>query len=240
MHFLSRLMVRPRTYQDWSIRIAQLFLATNFMAAGYTALIDFGIIAPDNQLPAGIVATLPDSEIENLYDKGMALFKRQDYEKAFPFLHSAAWNGHLDAQYRTSFLYSAGFGVEHDDCLSVEWSDQAARMGYARAQVSLANELGGPGGANSGLAWSAKQRLHWILEAAQRGDPTAQESLANGKAFDDWFLTESDVLKVQEQHHTWKPQKQEPVRVVRLPFIPFVTREGMVLLGHFGGCSALF
>ncbi|WP_046019925.1 tetratricopeptide repeat protein [Magnetospira sp. QH-2] len=236
MHFLSRLMVRPPSYQDWSIRIAQLFLATNFMAAGYTALIDFGIIAPDNQLPAGIVATLPEDEILDFYTRGTSHFKAGDYATAYPLLHQAAMNGYPEAQFQISEIYAEGLGMEEDHCLATEWTDAAARNGHPEAQYVMGRALRGAARDRTGAASDSEQRLHWILEAAKNGDSRALEALDDGSAYDDWFLSAADAHRIKKSHPRWKVEWQHPERISRAPAWRWITDLGLFLSGRYYSC----
>ncbi|GAB6054403.1 hypothetical protein JCM17960_32230 [Magnetospira thiophila] len=220
--------------------MAQVLVATNLMAAIYTGLIDFGLMAPDNQLPAQITATLPATEVEDLYRQGMVHFKERDYKAAFPLLQQAALNGHREAQYRVSAMYSLGWGAEEDDCLAIEWIDAAARQGHAAAQMELADAMGGPISGWGSLAHRPQQRLHWIYEAASHDNEDALEALENGHAYDDWFLTDAGIEEVKTSHSQWLAKNQTPEKIVRMPMIPIVTRLGTAVFGRYRGCNYMY
>ena len=58
--------------------------------------------------------------------KGSCLYRRGDYEEAFPYLLAAAKRGFKFAQARVSFLYQQGLGTPRDPEAAVGWLSVAA------------------------------------------------------------------------------------------------------------------
>ena len=96
------------------------------------------IIADDTREPEEVIVTgsptdpgiAPTLEyMQQTYDargKGGCLYRRGDYEEAFPYLLAAAKRGFKMAQARVSFLYERGLGTPRDTEAAVGWLAVAA------------------------------------------------------------------------------------------------------------------
>jgi len=85
------------------------------------------VIVTGSPADPGIAPTL--EYMQQTYDargKGGCLYRRGDYEEAFPFLLAAAKRGFKMAQARVSFLYERGLGTSRDTEAAVGWLAVAA------------------------------------------------------------------------------------------------------------------
>lgn len=72
-----------------------------------------------------LVISLQANDITN-YSLGLELYKKQNYEKAFPIIEKEANKGNKEAQYLLANLYEKGLGVEKNIEKSLYWYKQSS------------------------------------------------------------------------------------------------------------------
>ena len=91
-----------------------------------SSLVEEVIVTAPRPAPGKV---LPLEYMEQTYvarGKGSCLYRRGDYEEAFPYLLAAAKRGFKFAQARIGFLYQQGIGVPQDPYAAVGWFAVAA------------------------------------------------------------------------------------------------------------------
>ncbi len=71
-------------------------------------------------------------ELAMLYIEGAKL--KQDYSKAFDWMHKSAGLGHISAQYNLGLMYLEGSGTRAHAKLGLRWMESAAYDGSPEAQ----------------------------------------------------------------------------------------------------------
>jgi len=85
------------------------------------------VLVTESRLEPGQVVPYEDMQlIHDMRSKGGCLYRRGDYEEAFPYLMAAAKRGFKMAQARVGFLHQKGLGTERDPYAAVAWLAVAA------------------------------------------------------------------------------------------------------------------
>ena len=104
----------------------------------------------------------------------------EDSKQVRAYCQQAAQKGDLAAQYYVGWMYYAGYGVEQNEELALQWFVKAAQQGNATAQyyvgtMSFFGEGLGPDSKNDyALALRWKEAAKWLSKSAQQGDAYAQ------------------------------------------------------------------
>ncbi len=87
--------------------------------------------------PAKPISGTYDKGVEepNSYKQGIALFDKQKYETALPFLMEAAERNYAPAQYLLGECYRVGYGVNVDEEAAFQWYKLAADQYYANGLI---------------------------------------------------------------------------------------------------------
>jgi hypothetical protein len=142
-------------------------------------------LAPSSKTAAGEIRTLAvqlqykppvleiDAESRQAFARGMAAYRKKDYETAHREWLAAAHAGHPDAQNGLGTMYAAAQGVAQDYVVALEWFRKAAEWGHRGAQNNLGRMY------EEGLAVGQDMAIagEWYGKAAGQGLPTAQNKL---------------------------------------------------------------
>lgn len=111
---------------------------------------------------------------EELYYKGLGLYKESQYADAVKYLQYAADYGYVNAFYSLGKCYEDGRGVEKNVAKAVELYQRAAEKNHLAAQytLGLCYESG------NGVAKDANKAIALIRQAAEHGYAEAQYVLA--------------------------------------------------------------
>lgn len=92
------------------------------------------------ELPA-VVST---ESLDSLFQKGKALFEKDDYTHAIPYLQQAAEQGNAEAQNFMAIAYQNGYGVTKDLFEAAKWLKKSSDQGNADGQnmLGVANAFG--------------------------------------------------------------------------------------------------
>ena len=94
----------------------------------------------------------------------------QDDAEAARWMHAAAEQGLVKAQYTLASLYVRGLGLPQDLVAAQQWLERAASAGHAKSQWRLSRWLKRDG--------QSADALRWLEAAAEAGYQRAQFSLA--------------------------------------------------------------
>ena len=110
---------------------------------------------------------------EKEFEKGLKLYKSEQYESAFKFFAKGTNRGSLGAQTYLGICYMLGRGVEQNEAKGIELLRDAAAQGYAEAQenLGLCYQDG------IGVEKDEAVAVIWFREAAAQGNPDAHISL---------------------------------------------------------------
>ncbi len=78
------------------------------------------------------------SAIERSYDRGIELYKNNQFEAAFRAFHDLAENGHSESAFLLGKMYDFGEGTFQNYYKSAYWYLTAAERGYGEAQYIIA------------------------------------------------------------------------------------------------------
>ncbi|MBE6414935.1 MAG: sel1 repeat family protein [Akkermansiaceae bacterium] len=135
-----------------------------------------GMLVHAGQIPlkgSGSVASETSQLRMQMYECGVELLSTQP-EKAFVFLHAAAQNGYVKAQFKLGTLYEDGVGCEPDMRQAVKWYLKAAMQDFSWAQ----SNLGICYQQGRGVPRNARIAFQYFRLAAASGDDYAQFNLA--------------------------------------------------------------
>ena len=121
----------------------------------------------------GIQNSHNQTSAEDLYNKGLELYKDKDYSKAIAYFKQAAEQGYAKAQNHLGFCYEKGQGIAQDYYEAVKWYRKAAEQGYAKAQTNL----GLCYAKGQGVAQDYYEAAKWYRKAAEQGYAKAQTNL---------------------------------------------------------------
>ena len=105
---------------------------------------------------------------------------KQDGERAFQAYHSAAVQGHVEAQLRLAWdCYGCGIGVQKDKQLELKWMRAAAEQGHPEAQYVIGSyyEDGVRVGFDDLVISNAVKAFEWYEKAAEQGYAEGQYHL---------------------------------------------------------------
>jgi len=137
-------------------------------------------------LALGILGLVHGTALAGSLEDGMLAFRSEDYGKALSLLMPFAKEGNAEAAYLLGEMYGPRSwgqkgenrnGVEQDNEQAIYWWGEAAKKGYADAQLKLG-------------WWLLKGRdvvkqdeaagMNWLLMAANQGEPQAQYEVGIG------------------------------------------------------------
>ncbi len=107
-----------------------------------------------------------------IFGEGLGLLG-QDPQKAFRLIHSAAEQGHVQAQTRLGSLYFNGEGTPRHYGQASLWWHKAAVSGDRTAQFALGTNYE----EGRGVPKDDSEAVRWYREAAEQGHPRAQNNL---------------------------------------------------------------
>lgn len=113
------------------------------------------------------------SALAYLYEIGVGV--ELDEIKANYFLQIAAEHGDPIAQCDLAYSYRDGFGLSVNLAKAIEWFEQAAQQDYPEAMVELSLIYG----AENSQFYNSERAMSLLFRAADLGDPTACELLAD-------------------------------------------------------------
>lgn len=112
----------------------------------------------------------------SLYQQGIALYNKDEDDKAFPILLKSAELGYDSAQYAIGEMYYLGHGTNENDSEAMKWYRLAAEQGHGLAQYEVAENIykevlyGGDG--------TLEEAIRLFEAAAAQGVAGAQFQLA--------------------------------------------------------------
>ncbi len=111
---------------------------------------------------------------EELYQKGLEVDSKRDYEVACSYFRQAAEQGYAPAQHELAMCYYHGYGIERDMSLHFSWEMKAAVQGYTEAEygVGCCYQDG------DGVEMDDYEAAKWFRKAAEKGHVEAQNELA--------------------------------------------------------------
>lgn len=118
----------------------------------------------------------------------------QDFKKAAELMEASAKLDYGPAQYDLAGFYKDGPIEMRDEAKMVYWLGRAAEGGHANAELEYGIALFN----GKGVPKNQKAGLIFILRAAEKGNPIAQNRLAN--AFAAGAGTKSDVIEASKWH----------------------------------------
>ena len=138
----------------------------------------------------------------DLYNKGVELYKNENYSSAITYFKQAAEQGHAEAQNHLGVCYANGRGVAQDYYEAVKWYRKAAEQGDAKAQ----NNLGYNYANGRGVAQDYYEAVKWFRKAAEQGNAKAQHNLGfsyeHGRGVpQDYYEAAKWYRKAAEQGH---------------------------------------
>jgi TPR repeat protein len=96
---------------------------------------------------------------------------QSNFDKAAYWYRLAADQGHAEAQFELSDLYSQGKGVPRDQTEAFKLTKAAATQGFTKAATALGWRYAN----GRGVEKDESQAFFWYTVAARRGDKTAQK-----------------------------------------------------------------
>lgn len=122
-----------------------------------------------------------NANIEELYQKGLAIYEREDddtspeeKEDAVRCFTLAAEASHYKAMYMLACCYNEGYGIEEDETKAFEWYSKAAENGNVDAMYELARCYN----YGIGIDEDKEKKIEWYLKAAENGNVHAMYELA--------------------------------------------------------------
>ncbi len=134
------------------------------------------------------------------YEKGVKLYKPDNFVAALRELKPLAEQGNAAAQFNLGSLYYQGLGVSQDYKEAAKWMRKAAEQGHLFAQTTLGTIYAE--GLQGVIEKDYPQALMWFIFAAAQGDLDAielRDSLA-GK------MTPMQIVEAQRLAREFKPQ----------------------------------
>lgn len=157
----------------------------------------------------------PLPTIRSLADRGNAKAQRvlgsfyangeggvpQDYAEAARWLHKAAEQGEVRAQYKLGYMYLLGEGVTLDDATAVSWFRKAADQGDPPAQ----NMLGTMYDDGVGVPQDYVLAHMWLNLAAATKSPI-RAAASGHRIYVEARMTRDQIAEAQRLAREWKPK----------------------------------
>lgn len=119
-----------------------------------------------------------DQSADSAYLLGIIYYKgegvRADKAEAIRWLHRAADNGHIRAQYNLGMIYDKGAGVPQDLKEAAKWYRKAAEKGHVQSQFNLGLMYTN----GEGVEKNHEEAVKWLRKAAKKKHANARKLLA--------------------------------------------------------------
>ena len=122
-------------------------------------------------LIAGVLLLALSLNAQADFSRGVAAYKRADYNAAINIFHKLAAEGDHRAQFAMGLVYDRGHGVPQDKSKAFKWYEKGASSGNAKAQYNLALMYQNA----EGVPRDEPEAIRWYLKAAERGISDAIE-----------------------------------------------------------------
>ena len=134
---------------------------------------------------------------------GKEFFEKKDYTRAAISFRKAAEEGDAEAQYRLSWMYYEGQGLQRDISESLKWKNEAANQGH----VAALYERGWGEFLVTVKPVDYTQSYKWLTIAASRAiNPEAREYIIKRSGIVAAEMTPTQIAEAARLAREWKPK----------------------------------
>lgn len=136
-------------------------------------------------------------------EMGKESFEKKDYTRAAISFRKAVEEGDAEAQYRLSWMYYEGQGLQRDISESLKWKSEAANQGH----VAALYERGWGEFLVTVKPVDYTQSYKWLTVAASRAiNPEAREHIIKRRGIVAAEMTPTQIAEAERLAQEWKPK----------------------------------